>query len=428
MHEDVIIIGGGISGLAALHFLKKLRPESRVTLYEKDDRLGGTIGTDHINGYSFDWGPNGFLDREPLTLRLCEEINGNGMLERANEQVQKRFILRKGKLRPVPMKPAAFMLSDILSLKGKLRIMAEPLIPKNNSTDDESIFSFGKRRIGREAADYLIQPMVSGIYGGMAERLSLKACFPVMTEMEKTYGSLFKAMLAKAKKAKSEGKNIGGPSGPTGWLTSFKGGLYSLIQQLEKNYSTHIIKGNGVLSIEKNADYYTVNLEKGAPVSADCVIIATTTYEASRITKSLSVKLSEGFQTIPYAPINVICMGFDEKDIKTKTDGFGFLVPHKENLKILGSIWTSSIFKDRAPQGKVQFRTMVGGDGDHETVKLPDDELTRIVKNEQPKPTGGRRVFLNSKRGILKGLKILKRKSVYLKGCISPVMHIMVSA
>jgi len=379
--KRVIIAGGGISGLAALHFLCSLKPEYDVTLYEADTRLGGTIGTDHIDGYSFDAGPNGFLDREPLTLRLCEELGLNDKLERANERVNNRFILRGGRLRAVPMSPPKFLLSDILSVPGRLRVMYEPFAHRRTD-EDESVYDFARRRIGREAADYLVQPMVSGVYGGVAERLSLKSCFRIMREMEDEYGSLLKAMIAKKKQAKAAGRKGGGPSGPGGWLTSFYGGLYAIIERFGELYGEYIITGKGVRSLDKEGETYTVQFSDGKTEHADIVILGVPSYHAARIVSELSVPLAAALAEIPYAPISVVCMGFDRGAVRADLDGFGFLVPRVEKRRILGSIWTSSIFADRAPEGKVQFRTMVGGDGDHESMDLPEDELIKIVTDE----------------------------------------------
>ena len=382
MHNNVAIIGGGISGLSALHYVRMRRPNLSVTLYEKDIRLGGTVGTDHVDGYSFDWGPNGFLDREPLTLELAEELGLGESLERANEAVQKRFILRRGVLRSVPMSPPAFIKSDILSWPGKLRVMMEPFGSKRPEGVDESIFDFARRRIGKEAAEYLVQPMVSGVYGGLADRLSLKSTFKIMHEMESEYGSLIKAMISKAKKAKKEGRSGGGPSGPGGWLTSFKGGLYEIIERMHEIYDTHVITGSGVEKITRTDNTYSIELLDGTTATADHVILATPSFNAAEITKPLSDKLAGALAAIDYAPIAVVCFGYSDSRIGRSLDGFGFLVPRKENLRILGSIWTSSIFEDRAPDGKVQLRTMVGGDGDHDVMNLTDGELIDVVKRD----------------------------------------------
>lgn len=380
--NDVIIIGGGISGLVALHYLRRDKPNLNVRLFEAEPRLGGTIGTDRIDGYSFDSGPNGFLDREPLTLQLCNELQLGEQLERANESVNNRYILKGGRLRSVPMSPPKFLMADIISWPGKLRIAMEPFAKARPEGIDESIYDFACRRIGREAADYLVQPMVSGVYGGVAQKMSLQSCFPIMREMEDEYGSLFKAMIAKAKAAKAKGKKSGGPSGPGGWLTSFKGGLDRIIVRFQEMYAPFISTGKNAESITRANDGYIVTFHDGSSETTRNVIVATPSYEAARMTADLSPELSQALGAIPYAPIAVVCAGYHANQVKIPIDGFGFLVPKKENRKILGSIWTSSIFADRAPQGMIQFRTMVGGDGFHESIDLTDEELLAAVRQD----------------------------------------------
>lgn len=380
--SDVVIIGGGISGLAALHYLRRDKPQLKVRLFESELRLGGTIGTDRINGYSFDSGPNGFLDREPLTLQLCDELGLTDQLERANASVNNRFILKGGRLRSVPMSPPKFLMSDIISWPGKLRIAMEPFAKARADGIDESIYDFACRRIGREAADYLVQPMVSGVYGGVAERMSLQSCFAIMREMEDEYGSLFKAMIAKAKAAKAQGKKSGGPSGPGGWLTSFKGGLDKLVERSHEKYASFIVVGKGVRSVVRSDEGYRIELLDGSSETSRQVVFATPSYETAKMTAGLSQELSKALAAISYAPIAVVCTGYRAEQVKASVDGFGFLVPKKENRRILGSIWTSSIFADRAPKGMIQFRTMVGGDGFHESVKMSDEELLSAVKTD----------------------------------------------
>lgn len=378
--SDVVIIGGGISGLSALHYLRRDKAHLKVKLLEAEPRLGGTIGTDRISGYSFDSGPNGFLDREPLTLQLCDELGLTEQLERANESVNNRFILKGGRLRSVPMSPPKFLMADIISWPGKLRIAMEPFAKARPEGIDESIYDFACRRIGREAADYLVQPMVSGVYGGVAEKMSLQSCFAIMREMEDEYGSLFKAMMAKSKAAKAKGKKSGSPSGPGGWLTSFRGGLDKIVVRFRERYAPSISVGKSVCRITKSDDGFNLELLDGSTESARQVILATPSYETAKMTNCLSRELSQALSSIPYAPIAVVCTGHRAEQVKATVDGFGFLVPKKENRKILGSIWTSSIFADRAPKGMIQFRTMVGGDGFRESVDLSDEELLAAVK------------------------------------------------
>ncbi len=379
---DVIIAGGGISGLATLHYLRRHKPHLQVRLLEAEPRLGGTIGTDGIDGYSFDWGPNGFLDREPLTLQLCEELGLKDQLERANESVNARFILRGGRLRPVPMSPPKFLMADIISWRGKLRIMREPWAKPRSDGIDESIYDFAKRRIGQEAADYLVQPMVSGVYGGVASQLSLQSCFAIMREMEDEHGSLFKAMMAKAKAARAAGKKSGGPAGPGGWLTSFRGGLYRIIERFEELYRDSIQCSSPLKSITRSGEFLRVATADGTTLEARHIVLATPSYVAADVVRNLSPTLHEALGRIKYAPIAVVCLGYDASQVKRSVEGFGFLVPQKEGRRILGSIWTSSIFADRAPQGKVQFRTMLGGDGDHDSIRLDDTKLTELASND----------------------------------------------
>ena len=380
--NDVIIIGGGISGLTALHYLRRDKPSFKVKLFEAEPRLGGTIGTDRIDGYSFDSGPNGFLDREPLTLQLCDELGLRDDLERANESVNNRYILKGGRLRSVPMSPPKFLMADIISWPGKMRIAMEPFAKARPDGIDESIYDFACRRIGREAADYLVQPMVSGVYGGVAQKMSLQSCFPIMREMEDEYGSLFKAMIAKAKAAKAKGKKSGGPSGPGGWLTSFKGGLDRIVVRFQEMHKPFISTGKSAESITRSDGGFVVKSRDGLSETTRNVIMATPSYETAKMTANLSSGLSAALEAIPYAPIAVVCAGYRTDQVQASVDGFGFLVPKRENRKILGSIWTSSIFADRAPKGMIQFRTMVGGDGFHESVDLTDEELLTAVKQD----------------------------------------------
>jgi len=376
--HEVCILGGGISGLSALHFLLQRNPDLDVHLYEATGRLGGTIGTDNIGGFSFDRGPNGFLDREPLTLQMCDELGLKDRVERARPSASSRFILREGRLRLVPMSPPAFLKSDILSVRGRLRVLLEPFAPGPPDGVDESIFNFACRRIGREAAEYLVQPMVSGIYGGLAQRLSLQACFPVMAEMEREHGSLVRAMLVRRR----AGSSRGGPASPAGWLTSFRGGLYSLIQQFASRYADHISENHHALSVRKQDGAFIIRFRGRPTVRAGHLILATPAYEAAGLVQALSQTLAESLAAIPYAPIAVVCLGYRREDVAYPLDGFGFLIPQREQRHILGSIWTSSIFRDRAPSGTVQLRSMLGGDGNYEVAELSEEKLVARTHTE----------------------------------------------
>ena len=386
---EALIIGGGITGLAIAHASELGQREGLCELWESSDRLGGTIGTDRIGGYSVDWGPNGFLDREPLTLRLAAEVGLRDLLEPANRKSSKRFIVKHGRLHPVPLSPGMMIRTGLLSPKEKARVFCEPFIPGMRGDGDESIFDFAARRIGRGAAETFVDPMVSGVYGGVARELSLPACFPIMREMELRYGGLLKALIARAlekrRARKKEGgakKESGGPAGPAGHLTSFKGGLDLFIQYLESRLAPIIRKNRSVVRIDRNDDSWEVFDQTGLSARARKLVIACPTFAAATFVGNFDRELAQAFAEIPYAPIVVVATGHRREDIAHPLDGFGFLIPRTQGMRTLGSIWTSSIFENRAPEGFVQFRSMLGGAGDPTVTELTDDQLWNTLRRE----------------------------------------------
>jgi oxygen-dependent protoporphyrinogen oxidase len=379
--HKVAIVGGGIAGLSAGIFLKsRWRDQIEIIIYEKEDRLGGTIGVTRENGYIADWGPNGFLDREPLTLQFVEQVGLRRQLLPSNDKAEKRFIYRKGRLWEISAHPVKFLTSGLLSLRGRLRIGLEYFVPPRKDETDESIFDFAARRIGKEAAEIMIDPMVSGIFGGDARALSLRSCFPAMEEMEKNYGGLMKAMIKKKREKRKLGiESKSGAGGPTGHLTSFRGGLFTLIEALEKSLGTAIIKSCAVKAVlPGNSKKYRLITDVG-DVEFDEVILAVPSYHAARILEVLSAPLSRELNLIPYASLAVVCHGYRREDIDHPVDGFGFLVPFNQRLEILGSIWTSVIFPEQAPDGQVLFRTMLGGARNGEIVCRSADHLAEIA-------------------------------------------------
>ncbi len=381
--KKIAIIGGGISGLSALHFLTTRFPgKADPVLFEKEARLGGTIGTDRINGFISDWGPNGFLDKIPLTLQMVEELGAGDLLEKAHSRSGKRFIYVRGKLQEISTSPIKFLKSPLLSLRGRMRLVSEPFIrPRRNWDKDETVFDFAVRRIGREAAETLIDPMTSGIFGGDARQLSLRSCFPLMVDMERKYGSLVKALIARKKESGKLGQRVSGPAGPGGTLTSFTNGLNTLIEIFEARYRDRIRVGCKVVDISKK-EAYQITFSDAKTDRFDVVICATPAYVAARQIERCDREISRILESIPYASISVVCLGYRREDIGHDLDGFGFLVPRGEDRRILGTIWTSSIFNQRSPDGMVQMRTMIGGATDPEAVALSDEQQLDIVTAE----------------------------------------------
>jgi oxygen-dependent protoporphyrinogen oxidase len=386
---EAMIIGGGISGLTVAHASGLKGQAGKCELWESSNRLGGTIGTDRVEGYSVDWGPNGFLDREPLTFRLVDEIGLRHQLEPANPQSAKRFIVKHGKLHAVPFSPAKMLATELLSPLEKARVFCEPFIPARREDSDESVFDFAARRIGHAAAETFIDPMVSGVYGGLARELSLPACFPVMREMEIRYGGLVKALIARTlERRRSQNKEAlpkkktGGPAGPGGHLTSFKSGLDLLIRQLENHLGSIVKKNRQIRWIRRSEEAWEVADQNGMIVRTRNLVIACPAYAAAPLLKDFDLELSQAFEAIPYAPIVVIATGHRREDVGHPLDGFGFLIPRTQGMRTLGSIWTSSIFEARAPEGYVQFRSMMGGAGDPSIVELSDDQILNTLLHE----------------------------------------------
>jgi oxygen-dependent protoporphyrinogen oxidase len=385
---DGLIIGGGISGLSVAHWLGLGDHPGTWQLWEGQDHLGGTLRTERAEGYSVDWGPNGFLDREPLTLQLVDEIGLRDQLEPANEKAEDRFIYKKGKLHPVPFSPPAILTTGLLSPMEKLRIFREPFVRARKDDADESVYDFAARRIGRGAAETFVDPMVSGVFGGVAKELSLPACFPIMREMELQYGSLVRAMIAKMREKKKRdresgvARKSGSPAGPGGRLTSFAGGLDVVISRLGERHRAIVQLNRTVQSIMRTESGWIVTDGRGQSVNTRQLIVTCPTFAAACMFKEFDSDLSSALASIPYAPIVVVATGHRRADVVHSLDGFGFLVPRNQGLRILGSIWTSSIFADRAPAGHVQFRTMLGGAGDAAALQLTDDQLWETIRRD----------------------------------------------
>jgi len=293
----------------------------------------------------------------------------------ADEAAAHRFILRDGRLIEIPLAPPRFLTSPILSVPGRLRVLGEPLV-KSKTTPTESLWGFGARRIGREAADFMIDPMASGIFGGNSRELSLAACFPRMAEMEREHGSLFRALMAKRKEKKGASA-----AGPAGRLTSFAAGIGYLPEQAEQNLSCTIKKGTRVTGLERHHGGYRVRLGDET-IDAEAVVVCLPAYGAVEITRELDADLSTTLSEIPFANMVVLCTGYRREHVGHDLNGFGFLVPSNQNQRMLGCIWTSSVFPGRSPEGWVQLRTMFGGASDPDAVNMSDRELIDLFKKE----------------------------------------------
>jgi protoporphyrinogen/coproporphyrinogen III oxidase len=376
MTPRVLIAGGGIAGLSTAFELTRGGPQKiDVTVLERAARAGGNLRTELVDGYLCEWGPNGFLDNVPETPALVGELGITDRLLPADPGAKRRFIYRNGHLHEVPGGPLAFALSRLLSIAGRVRVMGEPFAPRRPD-GDETIHAFAARRIGLEAADVLIDSMVSGIFAGNARELSLRACFPKMWEMEREHGSLVKATLAKRRERASSGAPLGAPGGH---LTSFTGGIEDLIHALVQALGPRVKTDCPVRRVRPrssgNAEGWIVELEDGRSFEADAVVLAGSASSSATLVEGFDGTLAAVLRQIPTAPLAVVCLGYETARLDHPLDGFGFLVPRGEGIAILGALWDSSIYPGRAPEGRSLIRVMMGGAHDASAVMLDDETL-----------------------------------------------------
>lgn len=385
----ISIIGGGISGLATAFALQQQAEQAgielTIKLLEKEERLGGKIWSIQEDGFLCEWGPNGFLDNKPMTLELCQQISIDNNLLASNDNARKRFIYSGKVLHRLPENGPAFLKSRLISWPGKLRLAMEPLIPKYRDDKDESLADFGRRRLGSEALDKLIAPMVSGIFAGNPETMSLQSCFPRIHELESEFGSLIKAMIKLAGNKRAErkaGKAVASAAGPGGVLTSFNDGIQELTDGIAFRMKHEIHTGTEVVGLSRSGSGYTLELADGSSLESDLVISAAPAHVASQLLSGVDHGLAELLRSIPYAPMNVVCFGYQRDKITHDLNGFGYLIPRKEGCQTLGTLWDSSIFPNRAPEGHVLLRSMMGGATNPESMNLSEEEVIDRVRTD----------------------------------------------
>ncbi|MDD4457389.1 MAG: protoporphyrinogen oxidase [Syntrophotalea acetylenica] len=392
---NVTIIGGGLSGLATAFAIqqgaRRLGLEINLTILEKQRRAGGKIRSEKIGGYLCEWGPNGFLDSKPATLDLCRDAGLGGDLLPSSDAARRRFIFSDGRLQRVPDSAGGFFRSQLVSWPGKCRLVAELLVPRRADGADETLAEFVRRRLGREALDQLVGPMASGIFAGDPESMSLRSCFPRIYELEQQYGGLIRAMLRLARRKRAEiraGKVVSGAAGPGGILTSFAGG----IQQLTDGLSRHL-EGCLRLSIDVEAiipekQGFVLQCRDGQVCRTRIVVAALPAMDlALQLEKSVPA-MTALLQQIPYAPLQVACFGYRKNAVPRELDGFGYLAARRSGLNSLGTLWSSSIFPQRAPDGHVLLRTMFGGATRPDAAQISAEDVQRCVREDLARTLG----------------------------------------
>jgi len=368
-------MGGGIAGLATVLQLLDDAGDMplEVVIHEAESVPGGHLRTINDDGWQLEVGPNGFLDNEPATLKLVDRIGLRGSLVRSTDAARRRFLVKNERLHELPASPGAFLGTGLLGWRDKLRVAGELFVPArrtSSSEQDETIYEFGVRRLGREFAEIFLDPMVKGIFGGDARELSLAAAFPRMVELERDHGGLFKAMATLSRQRKKTAE-----AGPGGVLHSFTGGMADLITALtltlQSDTRVTFKTSDPIRSLSQSDNGWSVNNSNDL---FDAVICAAPAHATAAVMPD--PKLASEIGDIGYEPMAVITLGFRREQVRHDLDGFGHLIPTRENRRLLGALWTSSIFPGRAPDGSVLLRCMAGGPGDPDILSLSDEELT----------------------------------------------------
>jgi len=376
---DVLVLGAGISGLATAYGLVKRG--ATVELLEAGPRAGGVIGTRHRNGALVEHGPNSALDTSPLINELLDGLGIRGERIEASAVAATRFIVRDGKLVALPTSPGAFLTTPAFSWAAKWKLAREPFVPAAPAAVEESIADFVRRRLGSEFLDYAIDPFVAGVYAGDPERISVPAAFPRLHALEQKYGSLIKGQILGARERKKSGEKAKNTAGSF----SFRGGMQALTDALAAAVG-RIETGVTARRIElgSNGIWTVAGARGGDPVlrRARAVVLALPAFEAAKLLRELCPPATKGLAAIPYAAVASIATAYRRADIAHPVAGFGFLVPKKESRRILGSLFSSSMFEGRAPHGMVLLTTFVGGTRNPDLPGKPDGALGKLVHEE----------------------------------------------
>lgn len=402
---NVVIIGGGIAGLAAAHYLEKKAAESgqtvSITVLESADYWGGKIKTIVEDKFVIEGGPDAYLVTKPWMRALCKELGLESELHGTSQEHTETFILNKGMLTSIPTgltmtiptKFGPLLKTRLLTLPEKARMGLDFLIPPKQENGDESLAGFISRRLGRGAYDNLIGPLLSGIYAGDGDRLSLQSTFPILRDIELEHGGLIKGALAlKLKRAsmakKSSNGNKAGKSRSI--FETHKSGLTTIVDALVDSLSQRSVKlilNEPVERIEQTASGFSIHTKGGSEIITDALVMAAPANVAAELLSTVSGDLSQELAGIEYVTTATVSLAYSKKDLPAPK-GYGYIIPQNEDSKALACTWTSTKWAGRAPEDYVLLRVFVGRIQDAQ--QLPEDEtmLIQIAKDEVRKTMG----------------------------------------
>jgi oxygen-dependent protoporphyrinogen oxidase len=376
-HVPVLVGGAGISGLALAYYLRKSGIDAQIV--EASPRPGGVIHSERRDGFLLELGPQSFSGTSQL-LKLVRELGIENELLEAPPRAP-RFLLLNGQLKPAPLSPPAFFATSLFGASTKWSILRDLFSRSAPPDDDESVAAFIRRKFSAELLDKLAGPFVSGIYAGDPEKLSLRAAFPQLHEAERTAGSVIRGMMHAA-------KSKPGPK-QRATLQTFREGNETLIKALAKNLGSALRCGVEVTAIQQGGAGIpqsgerfvvdTIAADGNETIIADHLVLALPAYVAAKL---LRPELASPLGEIKYAPVAVVSLGYQKKDLGHSLEGFGFLIPRSEGLRTLGTVWNSSLFPGRVPEGYVLLTGFVGGATDPEAAALSAEELCAMVHRE----------------------------------------------
>ena len=386
----LVVVGGGITGLAAAHRAVELARQRSLaldlTLIEARDRLGGTIATERADGFLIEAGPDSFLSEKPWALGLCRRLGVEDRLVRTDDRFRKVFVWRHGRLHPLPdgfqllapTKLGPFLSSGLFSWGGKLR-MALDLVRPRSVVDDESLGAFVRRRLGAQALERVAQPLVAGIYTADPDDLSLAATMPRFLELERRERSLILGLWRASRKARH-----GGTSGARWSLfVTFKDGMGEMVLRLASRLPPGAVRlGQRVRGIERGGQGWRVTTDDGTALEADRVIVTTEAHATARVLRYVDPALATLLVEIPYASSATITFGYRRGDVPHALDGFGFVVPRTEGRAVLACTFSSVKYPGRAPEGRVLLRCFVGGALNERGLESDDATLLAGARDE----------------------------------------------
>ncbi len=387
------IIGGGIAGLSAAYYATRTTQYDQITIIESDSRWGGKITTDRVSfdddadAFIIEGGPDTFLATKPWGVALCKELGLGERLHGTNPNKKNTYVLNKGRLLPLPEGLAMMIPSDVPSILrsrliswfGKTRMGLDFLLPAKNVNGDETLGAFVSRRLGREAYENLIEPLMSGIYAGDGDQLSLASTFPYLRDLETKYGSLARGALNMRKQ--SNGKAVQGSR--SAFLTPTTG-LAEIVEALVEHLSSHNVDlrlNTRVNSISRNTQHGTWNVKLDTEtLDTDALILATPAFVSAQLLASFDPELGAALQSIPYASTATVSLAYRLSDIPRDLDGYGYVIPRREGRKALACTWTSTKFPHRAPEEYALIRVFVGRAG--QDIPWDESELIELAKEE----------------------------------------------